>query len=89
MGIFDRILRAGEGRKVKALQSLVPDINSHEAEIARLSDDDLRRKTVEFRERLANGEDLDDLLVEAFAVCTRLTLKKTAKSLRPHLTIKP
>ena len=68
MGIFDRVLRAGEGRKVKALQSLVPDINSHEAEISRLSDDDLQRKTIEFRERLANGEDLDDLLVEAFAV---------------------
>src|SRR5688572_23635460 len=68
MGIFDRILRAGEGRKVKALQSLVPDINSHEAEISRLSDDALRGKTVEFRERLAKGEELDDLLVEAFAV---------------------
>ncbi|HUP74455.1 MAG TPA: preprotein translocase subunit SecA [Acidimicrobiales bacterium] len=68
MGIFDRILRAGEGRKVKALHSLVPDINAHEAEISRLSDDALRGKTVEFRQRLANGEDLDDLLVEAFAV---------------------
>ena len=45
MGIFDRVLRAGEGRKVKALQSLVPDINSHEAEISRLSDDALRAKT--------------------------------------------
>ena len=68
MGLFDRILRAGEGRKVKALHSLVPDINAHEAEIARLSDDALRGKTVEFRERLARGEELDDLLVEAFAV---------------------
>src|SRR5215210_3399728 len=68
MGIFDRILRAGEGRKVKALQSLVPDINSHEAEISRLSDDALRGKSAEFRERLSRGEDLDDLLVEAFAV---------------------
>ena len=56
MGIFDRVLRAGEGRKVKALQSLVPDINSHEAEISRLSDDALRAKTGEFRNRLANGE---------------------------------
>jgi preprotein translocase subunit SecA len=68
MGIFDRILRAGEGRKVKALASLVPDINAHEPEISRLSDDGLRGKTVEFRNRLANGEDLDDILVEAFAV---------------------
>ena len=68
MEFFDRILRAGEGRKVKALQSLVPDINAHEAEISRLSDDALRGKTDEFRNRLANGEDLDDILVEAFAV---------------------
>ena len=68
MEFFDRILRAGEGRKVKALQSLVPDINAHEAEISRLSDDALRGKTDEFRNRLANGEALDDILVEAFAV---------------------
>ena len=62
MEFFDRILRAGEGRKVKALQSLVPDINAHEAEISRLSDDALRAKTDEFRNRLANGEELDDIL---------------------------
>src|SRR3712207_3063478 len=68
MGIFDRILRAGEGRKVKALQSLVPDVNALEPEIERLSDDALRAKTPEFRTRLDNGADLDDLLPEAFAV---------------------
>ncbi|HET7688780.1 MAG TPA: preprotein translocase subunit SecA [Nocardioidaceae bacterium] len=68
MGVLDRVLRMGEGRKVKALQSLVPDINALEAEIHALSDDALKHKTVEFRERLANGADLDDLLLEAFAV---------------------
>src|SRR5258706_5754373 len=68
MGFLDRILRAGEGKKVKALASLVPDINVLEPEIAALSDDALKGKTVEFRQRLANGEDLDDLLLEAFAV---------------------
>jgi preprotein translocase subunit SecA len=68
MGFLDRILRAGEGKKVKALASLVPDINVLEPEMAALSDDALKGKTVEFRQRLANGEDLDDLLLEAFAV---------------------
>ena len=69
MGILDRILRAGEGKKVKALEGMVPDINALEPEIEALSDDALKAKTVEFRERLDNGADLDDLLIEAFAVC--------------------
>jgi preprotein translocase subunit SecA len=74
MSVFSRVLRAGEGKKLKALQSLVPDINAQEPEIEALSDDALRHKTVEFRERVANaGPDdvddaLNDLLIEAFAV---------------------
>jgi preprotein translocase subunit SecA len=68
MGILDRILRAGEGKKLKALAGLVPDINALEREIKVLSDADLKAKTPEFRQRLENGEDLDDLLVDAFAV---------------------
>ncbi|MEM9745116.1 MAG: preprotein translocase subunit SecA [Actinomycetota bacterium] len=68
MGILDRILRAGEGKKLKALQDIVPDVNALESEISVLSDDGLKAKTVEFRERLDNGADLDDILIEAFAV---------------------
>ena len=68
MGILDRILRAGEGKKLKALQGIVPDINALEDEYRRLTDDELRGKTAEFRQRLDNGETLDDILVEAFAV---------------------
>jgi preprotein translocase subunit SecA len=68
MGILDRILRAGEGKKLKALEGLVPDINAHEPAIKALSDDALRAKTNEFRNRLDRGEPVDDLLVEAFAV---------------------
>ena len=68
MGILDRILRAGEGKKLKALEGLVPDINALEPEMQALSDDALQAKTAEFRQRLDNGEDLDDLLIEAFAV---------------------
>src|SRR3954452_4527686 len=74
MSIFSRVLRAGEGKKLKALQSLVPDINALEPEMEALSDDALRHKSVEFRERVANaGPDnvddaLNDLLIDAFAV---------------------
>jgi preprotein translocase subunit SecA len=68
MGILDRILRAGEGKKLKALEGIVPDINARAEEYKRLSDDELKGKTGEFRQRLANGSTLDDLLVEAFGV---------------------
>jgi preprotein translocase subunit SecA len=68
MAMFDRILRSGEGKKLKALQSLTPDIGALEPELQRLSNDELKAKTGEFRQRLDNGEDLDDLLIEAFAV---------------------
>jgi preprotein translocase subunit SecA len=58
----------GEGRKVKALQRGVEAVSALEPEIEKLSDDELRAKTEEFRERLAGGETLDDILHEAFAV---------------------
>ncbi|HVW33724.1 MAG TPA: preprotein translocase subunit SecA [Acidimicrobiia bacterium] len=67
MGLFDKILHLGEGRKVKALEAIVPEVGAFEPEIKALSDDQLAAKTVEFRNRLDNGEDLDDLLPEAFA----------------------
>ncbi len=74
MSFLTKVLRAGEGKKLKALQTLVPDINALEPEIQALSDDDLQHKTVEFRERLANvppdelDDALNDLLLESFAV---------------------
>ncbi|MCU0309444.1 MAG: preprotein translocase subunit SecA [Acidimicrobiales bacterium] len=68
MGMFDKILRAGEGKKIRALQSLVPDINALGDEMAALSDAELTGMTAAFRQRLDNGEDLDDILIEAFAV---------------------
>ncbi len=68
MAILDRVLRAGEGKKVKALAAILPDINALSADLAALSDTDLRGKTGEFKSRIERGETLDDLLVEAFAV---------------------
>ena len=75
MRILDKVLRAGEGRKVRALADLIPDINALEADMHALSDDALKAKTVEFRDRLHNGEDLDNLLMEAFAVTREAALR--------------
>jgi preprotein translocase subunit SecA len=77
MKLLDRILRAGEGKKLKALQGLVPHINAIEASIQSLSDEALQSKTVEFRSRLERGEDLDDLLIEAFAVMREASVRVT------------
>ena len=68
MSVLSRVLRSGEGKKIKALEALVPDINALEPELTALSDDQLKGRTGEFRQRLENGEELDDLLVEACAV---------------------
>ncbi|MEJ7583040.1 MAG: preprotein translocase subunit SecA [Acidimicrobiales bacterium] len=68
MGVLDKFLRAGEGRKLKALKDLVPDVNALEPEMQALSDEALQAKTGEFRQRFENGATLDDLLIEAFAV---------------------
>lgn len=65
---FVNVLRAGDGKKVRALAALVPDINSLEGGIKGLSDSELREKTAEFKNRLSNGETTDDILLEAFAV---------------------
>jgi preprotein translocase subunit SecA len=61
------LLRAGEGKKVRSLASIVPLINAQEEEIEKLDDEALAHRTVDFRERLDRGEDLNDLLVEGFA----------------------
>ena len=65
--LLNKILRAGEGKTLRRLESTVRDVNALEDEFAALTDDELRGKTAEFRERLEQGETLDDLLPEAFA----------------------
>ena len=67
MSFLDKVLRAGDGKRVKALQGLVPDVNALEASYRALSDEALQAKTGEFRQKLANGADLDDILIDAFA----------------------
>jgi preprotein translocase subunit SecA len=68
MSVFKKILAAGEGRKVKELQAIVPLVNALEDEIQAFDDGELRSKTGELKGRLEQGEFIDDLLPEAFAV---------------------
>ena len=74
MSVLDKILRAGEGRAVKALEKIASEVNSFESKISALSDDALRGQTELFRSRLSQGETLDNLLPEAFA-----TVREAAK----------
>ena len=64
---FEQVLRFGEGRRVKRLTQQAEYIATLEPDFQKLSDDELRAKTVEFRQRLEDGESLDELIFEAFA----------------------
>ncbi|PKQ37462.1 MAG: preprotein translocase subunit SecA [Actinobacteria bacterium HGW-Actinobacteria-1] len=63
-----KILTMGEGRQMREYEDVVEQINAFEPAISALTDEQLQAKTPEFRARLADGETLDDLLPEAFAV---------------------
>ena len=71
----------GEGRKVKVLQQRVEAVSALEPEMEKLHDSDLRAKTEEFRGRLADGETIDELLPEAFAVVREVS--RRTLGLRP------
>ena len=66
--LLAKVIGTQNERDLKRLRPLVAAVNAKEPEIEKLSDEQLRGKTAEFRQRLANGETLDDLLPEAFAV---------------------
>ena len=76
MGLLDKILRAGEGKAVKQLAKIAQEVNAFENQITSLDDDALRGKTAAFKLRYENGESLDSLLPEAFAV-VREAAKRT------------
>lgn len=77
MGFFSKILSVGENRPLKAYQKVVEQINNLEPEMQARSDEELAHLTVEFRERLANGEELEDLLPEAFAAVREASVRTT------------
>jgi preprotein translocase subunit SecA len=66
--LLAKVIGTQNERELKRIRPLVAEINAEEPEIQALSDEALRGKTIEFRQRLANGETLDDLLPKAFAV---------------------
>ncbi|HEY7290532.1 MAG TPA: preprotein translocase subunit SecA [Vicinamibacterales bacterium] len=66
--LLAKVVGTQNERELKRLRPVIARINAMEGEIASLSDDQLREKTAEFKSRVAEGETLDDLLVEAFAV---------------------
>ncbi|MGD2101808.1 MAG: preprotein translocase subunit SecA [Acidimicrobiia bacterium] len=74
MPIFQKVLRAGEGKTLKAFQGIANAVNDLEPELEALSDDRLRSRTADFKQRVANGAELEDIQVEAFA-----TVREAAK----------
>src|SRR3954454_1072739 len=76
LGAFEKVLRVGEGRRLKRAKQQAQYISTLEPDFEKLSDAELAAKTVEFRERFANGESLDELLFEGFAA-VREAFKRT------------
>lgn len=72
--VFDKILRAGEGKILKKLTSIVKAVNALEADLEKFTDQELKSLTESYKLRHQNGESLDDLLPEAFA-----TVREAAK----------
>ena len=73
-GLASKIFGSSNERRVKVFRPNVAAINALEADIEKLSDNDLMARTAEFRQRIKDGATLDDLLVEAFA-----TVREAAK----------
>src|ERR1035437_5063968 len=67
--IVKKIIGSKNERELKKLWPVVERVGAMEPEMTKLSDDQLRDKTIQFKERYAKGESLDSLLPEAFAVC--------------------
>jgi preprotein translocase subunit SecA len=80
-GALERVLRMGEGRRVKKLAEQAAYITSLEPDFEALSDEELAGKTAEFRQRLENGEELDNLVFEAYAAVREAA--KRSLGLRP------
>ncbi|TCC45655.1 preprotein translocase subunit SecA [Kribbella capetownensis] len=82
MKVIDKVLRIGEGKILRQLQGIAKMVNSIEDDFVGMSDEELRGQTAEFKQRHENGESLDSLLPEAFAV-VREAAKRTLHQ-RPY-----
>ena len=74
MGLFEKIFGTHSDKEIKRILNKVNQIEDLEPKMEKLSDDELRHRTVELKQRLENGETLDDILVDAFA-----TVREAAK----------
>ncbi|MGM0472334.1 MAG: preprotein translocase subunit SecA [Bacillota bacterium] len=85
LGFLKRLFFKDPNQKeLERIQPLVDQINNLEPEISQLSDEELQAKTDEFKDRLADGAELDDLLPEAFAVVREASQRVTEESLRHY-----
>ena len=73
--VLDKILRAGEGRVLKKLESLARQVNALESDLKNLTDEQLKSLTSSYKQRVSQGESLDDLLPEAFATVREASLR--------------
>jgi preprotein translocase subunit SecA len=73
--IIDKLLRAGEGRLLRKLQSTAAEVNALEPNFQALTDEELHSETAALRQRFAEGETLDDLLPEAFAAVREASVR--------------
>ncbi len=73
--IIDKLLRAGEGRLLRKLQSTAAEVNALEPNFQALTDEELHGETAALRQRFAEGETLDDLLPEAFAAVREASVR--------------
>ena len=73
--VLDKLLRAGEGKILKKLESFARQINQLESEFKNLTDDQLKNLTSSYKQRVKNGESLDDLLPEAFATVREAAIR--------------
>jgi preprotein translocase subunit SecA len=80
-GRLEKVLRLGEGRRLKRLQEQAAYITTLEPEFEALSDADLRAKTAEFKQRLENGETLEEILFEAFAAVREARKRESGQRL--------
>jgi len=82
VGVLDKLLNMGDGRKLRELRRVADQVTMIEADYEAMTDEELRGQTVEFRRRLDEGESLDDLLPEAFATVREATKRVLGK--RPY-----
>ena len=79
MKLIDKIFGTHSQRELKRIEPIVQKVESYDEAMQKLSDEELKHKTVEFKERLQKGETLDDILPEAYAVCREASWRVLGK----------